>query len=630
MNNNNIYNTNNFIGTIHQDYFKTASNLLSKEIYNVSNILENHSSNYTNIRSNALEIISSNYTNNLRQELWEVNPNNLLCLIKSKKDLNNSNHTYIHNLNYEGEIRFKVVDNINNPLYSGDHTVRINKNGKLELYHIFDPLIPTYMSGWYDVDYNLIKTLFNVDTLNIQIIAAGSSIAFIEGQITNIYNLIALIQTGLGITNNSLEFTQDLLYNSEILTDQNWNIMRYRENYLEFAEDYASITGNTVKLSSRIIQETSTAVGNYGTVLQAGGVIAGIVGGIYSLIENQKNLNIASNLSNLNFQMTNNQRKSLVDNNLSNSIIIANDMSISLSNSHILQGFINSNVSNQQFIPSLKTDSLYLNSGSITGISTINTNAILTSTLATVNTGNIAPPSVGNFGGLGDKIIFSNGTPTTYPYSIGLDTKTIWMSSPSNINFYNNGSNSITITSNNELWCSGKIKENNIYLSNIYTTSNIAKSLILYDTPNVNKKFGFICQVNNLIYPNGGDIPYYKYDIYLPSYTISKIVPYTSDPYRIFKITAYYATCYFGIIKNGLPNIISYEIYMSEKALAAAPFGDAGINICAIGQPENYKLDKLMPNNLFLFKSLTANYNYLTLISTNISDVSVLIEDMLN
>jgi single-strand DNA-binding protein len=73
MNNNNIYNTNNFVGTIHQDYFKSASNALASNIYatsntleqhltTTSNILENHSSNFTLATSNILQYNSSNFT----------------------------------------------------------------------------------------------------------------------------------------------------------------------------------------------------------------------------------------------------------------------------------------------------------------------------------------------------------------------------------------------------------------------------------------------------------------------------------------------------------------------------------------------------------------------------------------
>ena len=81
MNNNNLYNTNNFIGTLHQDYFKTASNALATQITTTSNalaiqitttsnVLENHLlttsnvlENHLSITSNILQFNSSNFTN---------------------------------------------------------------------------------------------------------------------------------------------------------------------------------------------------------------------------------------------------------------------------------------------------------------------------------------------------------------------------------------------------------------------------------------------------------------------------------------------------------------------------------------------------------------------------------------
>ena len=173
------------------------------------------------------------------------------------------------------------------------------------------------------------------------------------------------------------------------------------------------------------------------------------------------------------------------------------------------------------------------------------------------------------------------------------------------------------------------ISTNEIKLNNI-SLSNVVKNQILYNEPNLDKKFGFICQVNTPFYPNYGNELFYKYDIYLPSYTINKIVEYTSDPYRVFEINLFYAPGYFAKIFADLPDIINYRIYMSNKANSAAPFGDAGINICAIGEPRNYQLNKIMPNNLFLMRDITNNFNYLTIVSRRIADCRVIITDILN
>ena len=163
----------------------------------------------------------------------------------------------------------------------------------------------------------------------------------------------------------------------------------------------------------------------------------------------------------------------------------------------------------------------------------------------------------------------------------------------------------------------------------VYTTSNVCKNIILYDTPNVSKKFGFLCSLSTSIYPNGGSTQYYKYDIDLTKYTTVANLP-NNDPYRIFKINIFKSSCYFGTIINDVPDIISYEIYMSNKASAGNANETAGINICAVGNPINYKLDKVMPNNLFLMKDSSTDFNTLSILSSSILEVRCIISDLLN
>ena len=52
MNNNNLYNTNNFIGITHNDYFKTTSNALAKAIYTLDLKSSNYTCNVSNILDN--------------------------------------------------------------------------------------------------------------------------------------------------------------------------------------------------------------------------------------------------------------------------------------------------------------------------------------------------------------------------------------------------------------------------------------------------------------------------------------------------------------------------------------------------------------------------------------------------
>lgn len=157
------------------------------------------------------------------------------------------------------------------------------------------------------------------------------------------------------------------------------------------------------------------------------------------------------------------------------------------------------------------------------------------------------------------------------------------------------------------------------------------QTTILTSTPNVNKKSGFLIYVNNPVYPNGGNTLYYSYDIYLPSYVSQAIVESSTDPYRNFHIRLSYASSYYEYLKNGLPNCLSYEIFMSDKANpGSSGIGKQNLNICALGTPENYYLDKVMPNDLFLMRSPFAYFDRICVLSTRIADVRVIIEDLLN
>jgi hypothetical protein len=90
--------------------------------------------------------------------------------------------------------------------------------------------------------------------------------------------------------------------------------------------------------------------------------------------------------------------------------------------------------------------------GQITGISTLSGTTGLFGTISTTNNTNVGLPSVGVAGNTGDKLILAAGTNNpsgTYPYSLGINTNSLWYSVPSGAshNFYNNGTNTLTIDS---------------------------------------------------------------------------------------------------------------------------------------------------------------------------------------
>ena len=326
------------------------------------------------------------------------------------------------------------------------------------------------------------------------------------------------------------------------------------------------------------------------TLIGAGGVL-GIAG---SIIDNILYANYISSQEKIlkdinNSNLTQTQKDTLVSELNQISVSSTTSFNSNISNLCILQGFINSNITTQQFVPNLKTNEITLNNKSIDKFSLDN---------------------------LDDFAKTANGI--YYDITNG---KLAIGTTPDATNYFKVGGQT---TINGSLYAT-TIYENGTQLIDKYLTSST-----ILNVSKLNKKTGFLCSVNNPIYPNGGNELFYKYDIYLPSYTITQNLPFTNDPYRIFEINVFIATCYFNTITNDLPDIINYKIYMSNKANAGSPFGDAGINLCATGFPINYKLDKIMANNIFLMRNNTNNFNYISIITRQIADVRVVISDLLN
>ena len=156
----------------------------------------------------------------------------------------------------------------------------------------------------------------------------------------------------------------------------------------------------------------------------------------------------------------------------------------------------------------------------------------------------------------------------------------------------------------------------------IYTTSNQVMT-----NPNILKKFGFMCSISTSVTINSSN--FYKFDIDLTKYTSIQYLDGTTEPYRIFKINIFKNSAYFGAINNDIPDILSYEIYMSNKLVSGSLSNEtSGINICAIGYPINYKLDKIMPTSIFLMNS--TNFNYISIIASSNINVRCIITDLLN
>ena len=162
------------------------------------------------------------------------------------------------------------------------------------------------------------------------------------------------------------------------------------------------------------------------------------------------------------------------------------------------------------------------------------------------------------------------------------------------------------------------IRENGSNLSDIYVKisdfSNYNNFNI--DNHNIQKKVGlkFVCSDEIIL----NDVKYYKYNINITKYVNNKLDYIDNNPYRIFNIKCFSTDAIFRNSQlNKPPNILQYDIYMS-KILNSDPII---LNICAIGFPSNYYLNKITAGDIFMLK--TNNYDYISILSkypnTNIS-----------
>ena len=261
MNNNNLYNVNSFIGTTHQDFFHNSSNNLYFYTSNTSNILSNQIIITSNIiendiliTSNILDNASSAKTSNLRYELWEVNPNNSNCLIKSKK-YNNKIHSYIINSNINGEIRFSTIGSFsstNDPI--NDYSVKIDDLGKLYLYHKYNILQPSFPAGFYDVE----GEIFGIKN---QGLVFDTTLTALEIRTQNFINItspiLGLHEEQIGLLQYEIEMIGTISGTDMYLIEGSQTFETLQENLINGIQNSAFYNANTASASLSI----ATAVG---------------------------------------------------------------------------------------------------------------------------------------------------------------------------------------------------------------------------------------------------------------------------------------------------------------------------------------------------------------------------------
>jgi len=188
----------------------------------------------------------------------------------------------------------------------------------------------------------------------------------------------------------------------------------------------------------------------------------------------------------------------------------------------------------------------------------------------------------------------------------------------SSLNISNLQSTSTTILNNlNSLSSCSILNVNSLNVSGISIFNNdITANSNLYAV-NIPKKstFNIIITTASMI----GSTVYYRYDLDLRSYTKSLSFPPTTT-IRKFKFMCWLAS---GTHNAGLYSL-NYDI---DYAFTSNFSNFNGLNALAYGYPyENYRLNKITPNGLFIWK---VDFNYLTIFSKEEVNLQCIIIDYL-
>jgi hypothetical protein len=508
-------------------------------------------------------------------------------------------HTNITNSNIQGRIDFTTRYNTND--YR--NVTRIKENGEIECYYEYSVVYPTVLGGWYGV-MDSIRDAYNYQAIN------GGINAEVQLAINDIYKkyyalVAATATTFSAITGNQMtqaRFAEIVVASSRSVAYNRFNVV-------------AAVTGVT-----------------------ALGIYTGVYAYFNSINYNATSTNILYSLSNLDLNIYSNITQTEKDNAI-NTLVIDNLSNLEigkneLSNLSINLGFINSNITTPQLIPKITTNEIIYNG---TEISTTLNNYLqkaggTMSGRLNFNYGaGIFGTPVGGGGGSGERInLNTNGiTIADYPPSVGVGTNSLWLSAPLNHSYqwWIGGNNAMSLTSSILTFTNGTINTQAINL-NGQSIQTVAQNTILTSTPNVSKKYmlQFTCTTPFLM-PNG--ITYYKYDIDLRNYTQTKIINNPNTPYRIFKIKLWIASGYYEYLYNGNYNVLSYEVFMSNQSQGGGGgIGSAGINLRAIGTPENPILNGITPTQISLVRS--ADFNFICCLAiVNNTQVYSIIEDCL-
>lgn len=443
------------------------------------------------------EYIDEKIITNITSNIYTSN-----IIIGNNQYLNDNIYYINSNLYFKNGVQFGDIFFKTSYIYPNDSNftaTKIDFTGKLKVYHNYNILQPTFAEGYYDVEDEMIKLMNDGILTDIQLTALEATTVALQTEINDIIIALNQLEGELAALINNLYYsdTYQQFRNLSLLTD--------------FGQYQATYASTVLNIQSRASALYNSSFAN-GLLVSLGLGIAGAVlsaGASYFYYEKASN----ALMTNMNF--TNTQKSQVYNDNLTRELSTYSNLYNSTSNLSFIQGFINSNIQNEQFINNLKCNSITLNNKTINKFSLDNlddwvktTNGIYyditNGTLAINSTPtttdffrvggqttiqgdiiseakikitniNQAFPSVGINGGNGDRLILKEGTATTYPVSFGFSGLDLWYSVPAAVShrFFINGSLitsifSAGLSTTGYINASTNLRENGINISSKY------------------------------------------------------------------------------------------------------------------------------------------------------------------